>query len=257
MAVNNPKTLREHRLTWEHSEAQIPAVRANAYDQDVAALGYEFQDLFVALYARLVRRKPIYELMKRAFDVLASLVLLVLASPVFLVVAIMIKINSPGAVFFRHRRLGRNGQEFMCLKFRTMVAEAEQLLENNAQLRRQFEAKFKMESDPRVTRLGALLRKTCIDELPQLFQVLRGEMSLVGPRPIVERELHKYGFFGTKLLSIKPGLSGLWQVCRRNDTTYDERIQMDMFYIDHRCISLDLLLLIYTVIAVVQRRGAF
>ena len=206
--------------------------------------------------SRTATSRALYNLCKRGFDIAGASMLLLLTSPLFVLVAVLVKASSPGTVFFKHKRLGQNGREFVCLKFRTMVADAEDRLNRDAHLRGQFEVAFKIKDDPRITRTGALLRKTSLDELPQLLQVLRGEMSLIGPRPIVERELAKYAIYGVKLLSVKPGLSGLWQVCGRSDTTYPQRVMMDMHYIDHRCFLLDLQLLLLTTVAVLRRAGA-
>ena len=203
------------------------------------------------------RARSVYQLSKRALDVCVSVVLLLLAMPVLLVVAVLVKLTSKGPVFFAHRRLGHNGKEFDCLKFRTMIADAEQRLKQDPNLRQQFEEKFKLEDDPRITPLGSFLRRTSLDELPQLFHVITGEMSLVGPRPIVENELSKYSIYANKLLSVKPGLSGLWQVCGRSHTTYPQRVMMDMHYIDHRSFTLDLQLLLLTATAVVKKSGAW
>jgi lipopolysaccharide/colanic/teichoic acid biosynthesis glycosyltransferase len=206
--------------------------------------------------ARPAHRRAFYNYSKRCLDIICSLTLLLLALPLFACIAVLIKTTSRGPIFFAHRRLGRHGKEFGCLKFRTMVADAEDRLQQDAHLQRKFEESFKLKEDPRVTRVGAFLRKTSLDELPQLLHVLWGEMSLIGPRPIVERELSKYSIYGKKLLSLKPGLSGMWQVCGRSDTTYPQRVMMDMHYIDHRCLSLDLKLLLCTVVAVVKKSGA-
>jgi lipopolysaccharide/colanic/teichoic acid biosynthesis glycosyltransferase len=206
--------------------------------------------------SRSAHSQALYNLCKRGFDIAGASVLLLVTSPLFVVVALVVKATSRGPAFFRHRRLGQNGREFVCLKFRTMVVDAEERLTRDAHLRGQFEEAFKIKDDPRITRTGALLRKTSLDELPQLFQVLRGEMSLIGPRPIVERELAKYAIYGVKLLSVKPGLSGLWQVCGRSETTYPQRVMMDMHYIDHRGLRLDLQLLLLTTVAVLRRAGA-
>lgn len=203
------------------------------------------------------RARSLYDLSKRGLDISLSFSLLLLASPLVMLIAILVKATSRGPVFFSHRRLGHNGKEFDCLKFRTMSADAEERLKQDPQLRRRFEEKFKLEDDPRITPLGALLRRTSLDELPQLFHVLRGEMSLVGPRPIVENELGKYSIYANKLLSVKPGLSGLWQVCGRSHTTYPQRVMMDMHYIDHRCLSLDVQLLLLTASAVIRKSGAW
>lgn len=203
------------------------------------------------------RARSVYQIGKRGLDISAALTLLLLASPLLLAIALVVKATSNGPVFFAHRRLGQNGKMFHCLKFRTMIANAEERLRQDSELRRQFEEKFKLEDDPRITPVGNFLRRTSLDELPQLIHVLRGEMSLVGPRPIVESELSKYSIYANKLLSVKPGLSGLWQVCGRSHTTYPQRVMMDMHYIDHRSFALDLQLLVLTASAVVRKSGAW
>ncbi len=202
------------------------------------------------------RARSIYQLSKRAMDISVALVMLLMALPLFLLLAALVKVTSKGPVFFAHRRLGKNGRQFDCLKFRTMIADAEERLKADPNLRQQFEEKFKLDDDPRITPLGKFLRRTSLDELPQLFHVLMGEMSLVGPRPIVQNELSKYSIYANKLLTVKPGLSGLWQVCGRSDTTYPQRVIMDMHYIDHRSFTLDLQLLLLTASAVVKKSGA-
>ena len=210
-----------------------------------------------SLYAmRPVGQRFVYRAAKRGVDVTVSATLLLLTLPVFAVVALLIKATSRGPVFFRHRRLGRGGREFGCLKFRTMVMDAEELLKRDDLLRHKFEQDFKIKDDPRITRVGRLLRKTSLDELPQLWHVLSGGMSLIGPRPIVRPELGKYSIYGNKLLTVKPGLSGLWQVCGRSDTTYPQRVMMDMHYIDHRSLTLDVRLMLLTIVAVARKSGA-
>jgi lipopolysaccharide/colanic/teichoic acid biosynthesis glycosyltransferase len=236
--------------------------------RDFASMDYALPDVMDSRVFRLIgakasneaassRARSFYQVGKRGLDMAIAFILLILASPLLLVIAVLVKVSSKGPVFFAHRRLGRDGKEFRCLKFRTMIANAEERLKRDPYLRRRFEERFKLEDDPRITPLGALLRRTSLDELPQLFHVLRGEMSLVGPRPIVEDELGKYSIYANKLLSVKPGLSGLWQVCGRSDTTYPQRVMMDMHYIDHCCLSLDLRLLVLTASAVVRKSGAW
>ncbi len=198
----------------------------------------------------------LYEYLKRAIDVAGALVLMVLTSPLYAVIALAVALTSRGPVLFRHERLGRQGRKFACYKFRTMVADAEQQLRANPRLRAAFEKDYKINGDPRVTRIGKLLRRSSLDELPQLWNVLRGDMSLIGPRPIVEPELGRYGLYSRKLLTVMPGLSGLWQVCGRSDTTYAQRIQFDMLYIDHRSTWLDIKLLLLTMGAVCRKVGA-
>jgi exopolysaccharide production protein ExoY len=197
-----------------------------------------------------------YECSKRALDVVLALTLILLVLPLLAVVAILVKASGPGPVFFKQRRLTRGGKEFWCYKFRTMVTDAEEQLRRNERLRAEFEERFKVKDDPRVTRIGAFLRKTSIDELPQLFQVLRGEMSLIGPRPIVPTELSRYSIHQGQLLAVRPGLGGLWQACGRSETSYAARVQMDTAYVAHRGFSLDLLLLFLTGVSLVTRRGA-
>ena len=198
-----------------------------------------------------------YEACKRAIDVAASATLLVLFLPALVAIAIGVKLSSPGPIFFRQRRLGRGGHTFWCYKFRTMVRNAESLLRRNEDLFAIFDENYKIVNDPRVTRFGAFLRRTSLDELPQLWNVLRGEMSLIGPRPIVEPELGKYGAHASRLLTVKPGLGGVWQVSGRSDTSYPERVAMDLHYIDSRSLWLDLSLLVRTALVVIKGRGAY
>lgn len=198
-----------------------------------------------------------FELGKRAMDVVGSFTLLCAGLPLLVAIALGVKLSSPGPVFFRQRRLGRGGRVFWCYKFRSMVADAEQQLRARPEMRDQFDENFKIRNDPRVTRFGALLRRTSLDELPQLWNVLRGDMSLIGPRPIVEREVSKYGASAVRLLTVKPGLGGIWQVSGRSETTYAERVAMDMRYIESRSLALDLKLLVLTALTVIKGRGAY
>ena len=198
-----------------------------------------------------------YGALKRATDVTLGAAGVVLGAPVFLLLAMLVKATSPGPALFWQRRLGQGGRVFWCCKFRTMVVGAEGQLSDSPELRRRFEADFKIKDDPRVTRLGRFLRKTSLDELPQIFNVLRGEISLIGPRPVVPDELPRYGVFAEKLLSVPQGLSGYWQVFGRSDTTYSERIHMDMKYIDNRSFWLDARLIGLTVVEVLRGRGAY
>ena len=198
-----------------------------------------------------------YEAAKRAIDIVGALAALILAGPLLLAIAAGVKLTSPGPVFFRQKRLGRGGRVFWCYKFRTMVADAEARLAQSKELRAKFDASFKIKDDPRITPFGAILRKTSLDEFPQLWNVLLGDMSLIGPRPIVPPELSKYGGFGERLLLVKPGLGGIWQVSGRSDTTYDDRIAMDMDYVDSRSLWLDVKLMALTALVVVRGRGAY
>jgi lipopolysaccharide/colanic/teichoic acid biosynthesis glycosyltransferase len=198
-----------------------------------------------------------YELWKRVTDVIGSLALLVLLMPLMVVVVACVKASGRGPVLFKQRRLGRGGKPFWCYKFRTMVPDAESQLARGGTLTSRFHENYKIKDDPRVTRVGAVMRRTSLDELPQLWNVLRGDMSLIGPRPIVEPELVKYGVHGSRLLTVKPGLGGAWQVNGRSDTSYAVRVAMDMNYIESRSLGLDLKLLLLTALVVIQRQGAY
>ena len=203
------------------------------------------------------RHDRLYEAAKRALDVIGACVLLLVFFPAFVVITIAILVSNPGPIIYRHRRLGRGGREFWCYKFRTMVINAEEVLKNSSELRQEFLKSYKLKHDPRVTPVGAFLRKTSLDEIPQIINVLRGEMSLIGPRPIVRDELSKYGSQAEKLLTVKPGLGGVWQVYGRSDTEYAERVDMDMKYIDSRSTWLDIQLLLLTAATVLRCRGAY
>jgi undecaprenyl-phosphate galactose phosphotransferase len=190
-------------------------------------------------------------------DIVASLLILFLLMPLLVAIAIGIKLSSRGPILFEQKRLGRGGKLFWCYKFRTMVRDAEFELARRGDLLAQFHENYKIKDDPRVTWVGAILRGTSLDELPQLWNVLRGDMSLIGPRPIVEPELQKYGVHASRLLTVKPGLGGIWQVSGRSDTTYADRVAMDMRYVESRSLGLDLRLLIRTALVVIQRKGAY
>lgn len=205
----------------------------------------------------LCEDRMVYEIIKCALDVVGAGALLLIALPLMIAIALGVKLSSPGPIFFRQRRLGRDGKVFYCYKFRSMVCDAEVRLKQCPELWQKFGQNYKLKCDPRVTSFGMFLRKTSLDELPQLWNVLRGDMSLIGPRPIVPPELDKYGFFGRKLLTVTPGLSGMWQVYGRSDTTYPERVRLDMSYIDARSTLLDIKLLLLTMRAVVNRSGAY
>ncbi|WP_182524731.1 sugar transferase [Nocardioides dongkuii] len=194
---------------------------------------------------------------KRLFDMLGSAVLIVLFSPLFAVAALQIKRHDGGPVLFRHARIGREGREFPCLKFRTMVVDAEQRLDALQAETGQDALLFKMKADPRITRPGVWLRRFSVDELPQLFNVLRGEMSLVGPRPQVAEEVALYSGGMHRRLSVRPGMTGLWQVSGRNDLSLEEAIRLDIYYVDNWSMLQDLQIVGRTVGAVLRSRGAY
>jgi lipopolysaccharide/colanic/teichoic acid biosynthesis glycosyltransferase len=206
---------------------------------------------------KLVRIASAYEMSKRMLDILGSVAALILCSPVLILIAVAIRATTTGPILFCQRRLGRGGTEFRCYKFRTMVVNAEQWLQSDEALRDRFHESFKLKDDPRTTPIGVWLRKTSLDELPQLFNILAGTMSLIGPRPIIAPERAKYHTLADKLLSVKPGLGGYWQVYGRSNTTYEQRVQMDMTYIATRSLWLDLKLLVLTLLVALRRQGAY
>jgi undecaprenyl-phosphate galactose phosphotransferase len=226
-----------------------------------AEADFFFNERFLALQLRnnLASRSNIY--MKRAFDIFAGTAVLLLLLPVMLSIAIAVKLESKGPVIFAHRRMGRDGREFDCYKFRTMVINAQEvldkLLEDNKELYSEWERDFKLKDDPRITRVGKFLRKTSLDELPQIFDVLKGEMSLVGPRPIIKEEIEKYGEYIDYFYQVCPGITGLWQISGRNEIEYCERVQIDTWYVRNWSLWLDITLLMRTVKAVLTRRGAY
>jgi exopolysaccharide biosynthesis polyprenyl glycosylphosphotransferase len=190
---------------------------------------------------------------KRVVDILGAATLVLLTSPLWLACILGILITMPGPLFFSHERLGLFGRRFRLLKFRSMVKDAHKLQADLAG----FDEKMKLERDPRITPLGRWLRKLSLDELPQLLNILRGELSLVGPRPIIGAELAKYGPWGGLLTTVPPGLTGLWQVSGRSATTYQQRIDFDLYYINNWSLGLDLLILARTIPAVLSRKGAY
>ena len=199
--------------------------------------------------------------LKRTFDFVVTLIGLICISPVLLGIAIAIKLSSPGPIVFAHQRLGRNGKHFPCYKFRTMVVNSQEVLEDylakNPEARKEWNENFKLKDDPRVTKIGAFLRKTSLDELPQLWNVLKGDMSLVGPRPIIDAEVQKYGKHIQDFYMVRPGITGLWQVSGRSDTTYEERVQLDSWYVRNWSVWLDIIYLIRTVKIVLTKDGAY
>ncbi len=200
-------------------------------------------------------------ILKRAFDIVFATTFLIVALPFIVVLAIALQIDSPGRLFFVQSRVGLHGRMFRCIKFRTMREDAElvlaELLAGCVESRREWEADHKLRNDPRVSRLGRIVRKLSLDELPQLVNILRGEMSVVGPRPIVQAEITKYGAFFVDYCAVKPGLTGLWQVSGRNDVSYDERVQLDRQYRIKASFAFDLEIVLRTVPAVLFNRGCY
>lgn len=200
---------------------------------------------------------------KRAGDIVFSLAVLSLGSPVFLAIGLLVKLSSRGPVFYVQQRVGRDHRSFGCIKFRTMRRDADRILStvlaSSPDLQEEFRNDFKLRNDPRITRLGRLLRRSSLDELPQFLNVLRGEMSLVGPRPIVQQEVERYGDHMEEVLAVRPGLTGLWQVSGRNNLSYEERVALDLRYARHRNVLMDLRIIVKTVAVILdpRDRGAY
>jgi Undecaprenyl-phosphate galactose phosphotransferase WbaP len=260
MGTVNNRWLRElakHLMLTRQDIVMVPALG------DVPIYGMEVSQFFshdvLMLRSRnnLKRRSP--QLLKRAFDIVGSAALLLALSPVFAYLAWKIS-RDGGSAFFGHERVGQNGQPFKCLKFRSMVMNAQQelakLLANDPQARAEWERDFKLKNDPRISKIGGFLRKTSLDELPQLWNVLRGEMSLVGPRPVIQAELQAYGEDVAYYLMARPGMTGLWQVSGRSDTTYASRVRFDACYVRNWSLWFDLVILLRTVGVVTQQKGA-
>jgi exopolysaccharide biosynthesis polyprenyl glycosylphosphotransferase len=220
-----------------------------------------------------LRKTPLQgwgRIIKRAFDLIGSIAGLILLSPLFLVIATLIKSTDPGPVFYRHKRLSREGHEVYVFKFRSMILKYctggaysgmsdEEVFRaiGRPELIEEFKKEQKLANDPRISKIGAFLRKTSLDELPQLINVLRGDMSLVGPRPIVEAELEHYGDETATFLTLKPGITGLWQTSGRSDISYEERVKLDIYYVENWSLWLDIKILLRTALSVFTGRGAY
>lgn len=199
--------------------------------------------------------------LSRIFELTLILLALPYILAVFLVIAILIMLDSKGSVIYAQSRIGRGGRKFKAYKFRTMVLNADQILQNvldtSPALKAEWLATHKLKQDPRVTRVGSVLRKLSLDELPQFWNIIKGDMSLIGPRPIVEAEIEKYGKCYELYKQVRPGLTGLWQVSGRSDTSYEHRVELDEFYILNRSFKMDIHIIWKTVSVVINRKGAY
>ncbi|MDH7497842.1 MAG: exopolysaccharide biosynthesis polyprenyl glycosylphosphotransferase, partial [Syntrophomonadaceae bacterium] len=222
---------------------------------------YFFNEQMMSLRIRNNLASGFNRAMKRVFDLGVGSLILVAILPLMALVALAIKLDSPGPVTFAHRRIGRGGREFNCYKFRSMVVNADavlqQVLDSDPALREEWERNFKLRRDPRVTRVGRLLRATSLDELPQIFNVLKGEMSLVGPRPIVASEVPRFTHYIADYYQVCPGMTGLWQVSGRSEIEYSSRIRLESWYIRNWSLWLDVSLLFRTIAVVLGKRGAY
>ena len=207
-----------------------------------------------------IKYSKTYLVFKRVMDFICASILIILFLPTMIILALIIKLSDPkGGIFFRQRRYGKDFNVFHILKFRSMIHNAEEVLQNNKELYKKYlENNFKLpeNEDPRITKIGRFLRKSSLDELPQLFNVFRGEMSLVGPRPVVLKEINEYKDYGAKFLSVKPGVTGWWQVSGRSNVEYPERIYLEMYYIDNASLLFDIRILLNTIPSVLFGTGA-
>jgi len=205
-------------------------------------------------------RRPVGGVSKRTFDIVVASVVLVFIAPLLLVLMIAVRLQDGGPAFYGHRRVGLGGRPFACLKFRTMVTNSDDALANllasDPAAAREWAANRKLSRDPRITRIGGFLRRSSLDELPQIFNVLRGEMSLVGPRPVVEEELVRYDLARVHYLRARPGITGLWQVSGRSNTTYGRRVELDKAYVLRWTFAKDIMIVLRTVPALATRSGA-
>ena len=201
--------------------------------------------------------KKVYIKIKRVIDVILASIALILLSPVFAIIAIAIKIDSKGPVFFAHKRIGKNGNIIKLYKFRSMVINAEELIKSfTPEQMREYKENYKLTNDPRITKVGKFLRKTSLDELPQLINIINGDLSIIGPRPVVADELEKYGTNKDKFLSVTPGLTGYWAANGRSNTTYEQRMEMELYYIDNLSLKMDIKVFFKTILSVVKKEGA-
>lgn len=220
-----------------------------------------FDAKIMVLHIRNNLASPWNQMLKRLFDIVATICGGLLISPILLAIAFWVYHDSPGPVIFKHRRVGRNGKEFNCYKFRSMCVNSKEVLEHllatDPEAKAEWDKEFKLKNDLRITKSGAFLRKTSLDELPQLWNVLKGEMSLVGPRPIVQAEVPRYGKYIKEYYSVLPGITGMWQTSGRSDIDYPERVHMDSWYVHNWSVWLDMVLLWRTVAVVLSHKGAY
>ena len=202
-------------------------------------------------------RKEVYLFSKRILDVIVASLGLVVLAPIFLILAVLVKIDSKGPVFFAHTRIGKNGKKFKMYKFRTMYENAQEMIkEFTPEQMAEWKENYKLKDDPRITKIGKILRKTSLDELPQIINIIKGDISIIGPRPVIGEELEKYGENKNKFLSERPGLTGYWAANGRSDTTYEERMEMELYYIDNISFKTDFKIFFKTIISVLKREGA-
>lgn len=248
-------------LTRAEALVSQVSVLPELFDADKLNVEVEKFERYFLLSFRNNLLKRSNRMLKNSFEIIIVLLTLPGWLPLMAGLAIAVRCSSPGPVFFRQLRIGQGGRPFQCLKFRSMVADAERQLDDyfrsNPAARTKWELERKLKDDPRITSVGRFLRRTSLDELPQIINILRGEMSLIGPRPVVSEEMEKYGEYSRYYEAVAPGLSGLWQVSGRNDIDYDQRVMLDTFYVRNWSLWLDFMILLRTLPAVLKKDGAY
>ncbi len=208
-------------------------------------------------YRELLGKNIPYKIVKRTTDVTLSTIAMIALMPLFLIISLAIKLESKGPVFFKHTRVGKDGKTIQIYKFRSMVDNAEDLIKKfTPEQMKEYKENYKLKNDPRITKVGKFLRRTSLDELPQLINIMKGDLSIIGPRPVVADELKKYGVNIEKFLSVTPGLTGYWAANGRSCTSYEQRMQMELFYIDNISLKMDAKVFFETIGAVAKRKGA-
>ena len=208
-------------------------------------------------YRKRLERPETYKFVKRFFDIVLASIGMIVLSPIFLIISLAIKLESKGPIFFKHTRIGKDGKIIKIHKFRSMVNNAEDMIkEFTPEQMKEYKENYKLTNDPRITKVGKFLRKTSLDELPQLINIIKGDLSIIGPRPVVADELKKYGTNTRKFLSVTPGLTGYWAANGRSCTSYEQRMQMELFYIDNLSWKMDIKVFFKTIEAVIKREGA-
>jgi lipopolysaccharide/colanic/teichoic acid biosynthesis glycosyltransferase len=252
------------QLNNEHTHPNFESISDKYFVDFISIKSYDLFKYLTGFHTHILSKFPrrgIEYRLKRLIDYLVSLIAFCIIAPIFFFIAICIKLDSPGPVFYRHRRLGRNMRPFDLLKLRTMYQDADKRLEyilnSNAQMKQEFEKTFKLKNDPRITRIGKIVRQLSIDELPQILNIIKGNMSLVGPRPIIDKEISYYQNYSLELFRVLPGVSGLWQTSGRTETTYKKRVILDTQYVRSWSLLTDLKLLFKTIPTVISQKGAY
>lgn len=207
----------------------------------------------------VLKKEDIYQGFKRTSDVMISSVALIALLPIMALTAVAVKLDSKGPAFYKHKRIGKNGKYIYLYKFRSMYTDANEKLEEmlkDPKVKEEWERNFKLENDPRITKIGKFLRKTSLDELPQLINIIKGDMSIIGPRPVIDDEIEKYGANKGRFLSVTPGLTGNWAANGRSCTSYEERMELELAYVNNMSLKMDMQIFFKTIIAVFKREGA-